>query len=514
MTRTNVVRSWVSVLVSLGCATTALAQESFEGRTQAIVSHEYLSTGRTYNHPSSLAETRAGTLVFATVGGASEGESTSILVTRKPKGGAWSAFVEVTPVRQMFDPVLYQPRAPGAPLLLSYYNDCCEDARLRISNDDGVTWSDEMTLPAVNDPDYRQPRFELAEQNPPLEMPDGSLWGSVTRRGGGYNMSWLTIVPANNYTGRENGGGPWRALRIPGHTGQGALLVVKPDEQAGGVYKNFAVVERCDFFGCTGGTKITYTSDGGRTWSPDRPIEITGNKVGNSYADVHSGIAAISLDVRGGPARGWHLVAGAGNIAIQGGRIHRGCIRVVLSSDAQKWEEVLELRMLQGGEEQADPTFIQGADRKVHLLWTGRGAKTLRHVVLDPDVLVGNKAAPAPGPLPPAGDGGATTSPDGGSSPSVDAGTQQEDEDSPRPPAVSSKDASASIPPTPGPGGTVPPTGGSVDAGSAAGDDDGARRTASGGCAVAAAPRTGSLAALLLATGLLLVRSRRARSKR
>jgi hypothetical protein len=51
------------------------------------------------------------------------------------------------------------------------------------------------------------------------------------------------------------------------------------------------------------------------------------------------------------------------------------------------WKQVLLLHENEPGED-ADPTLIQGRDRRVHLVFTGRKSPVVMHYVLDPDRLI------------------------------------------------------------------------------------------------------------------------------
>lgn len=368
--------------------------EKFEllanGKTKAILHSEYIPVpGAAYCHPSGIAVTSQGTTVVAASAGESEGENTTIVVLRKTKTG-WEKTGQFKPRGRSsgFDPQLFQPKRKDAPLLLFYYNGCCEDQYMRTSTDDGKSWSEEIALPSAKDvPGYNQDRFEGPEQNPPLEMPNGWLWCSHTRRGRGYSQSWISMIPPDNYTGKENKGTQWQAIKTPGASGQGSLLVRNPKELEKGIYKQMSLVIRT---GVGTPAAILHTEDAGKTWTEPEKFKVV-NNIGDNYNDVNAGVTALSLDVAGGKAQGIHLVAGAGNLIIDKKRIDRGCIRLLSSKDAKSWEEVLELRITTKTDqkEQADPTLLQGPDRRIHLLWTGRHATGFRYVILDPDVIKG-----------------------------------------------------------------------------------------------------------------------------
>ncbi|MBD3343742.1 MAG: T9SS type A sorting domain-containing protein [Chitinivibrionales bacterium] len=260
-------------------------------------------------------------------------------------------------------------------------------SRMRWSTDDGRTWSDAKQLPSSDNPLFQENRFIGPEQNPPLEHPNGWFWCSVGAHVSTSNGHIITMIPPDNYDG--TGGTSWQYKNTPfnpGNAGQGAFLVIDPDERTNGLYKNVAGVVRDNV---NGEVHITYTANGGEFWTSATKLPVS-NNIGNRRTALQAGGAAVSLDINGGPSQGRHLACAAGDAMINGTRKLRHVIRMVMSNDAHNWDEILEMRMENA--EQADPTLIQTSDRKIHLLWSGRGTGTtpLRHVVMDPDILIGN----------------------------------------------------------------------------------------------------------------------------
>jgi len=395
---------------------TALAvTPDFTGRTDAILSWEAIDTGLDYNHPSSIVELKNGDLVIAWAGGLNEGESTAIRVMRKVNG-IWQPMQTVTPVASMFDPVLFEPSANGAPLLLTYYKGCCHDQYVRQSFDNGATWSAEQKMyPAAGVSGYNQDFMEAAEQNPPLELPGGDLLASHDRwQDGASTSNWVTRIPSDNLLG-DAGGTPWQltALDDAGVNGSelfgnGSFLVFDTGYQHLGLIVRRAI---------HGHPWFLESFDGGLTWS-DAVMPSISLLEGSG---PRAGISALSLDIDGGAAQGWHLFAGAGGAC----GLCRDFVVIAASQDGRNWDARLQVAI--GDGEQADPTLIQTADRNVHMLFTGRDSEPVRHMVIDPDVLLdiapgGNnppvalvQANPTAGdvPLPVSFDASGSSDPDG-----------------------------------------------------------------------------------------------------
>ncbi|MBD3422016.1 MAG: hypothetical protein GF398_18040 [Chitinivibrionales bacterium] len=184
------------------------------GRKKAVLTFEWIASGFSYSHPSNIEMTKNGTMLAVYAGGDSEGENTKIGVSRKAKGAkSWTTIANFSPGGKTsgFDPVIFEPSKAGAPLLLWYYDGCCEKQFMRTSSDDGLTWSSEFRPPRTSQYNHNGGYFEGPEQNPPLEMPDGSLLCSYSvRQRGSTQQNWITKIPADNYTYfREDTGRPF-----------------------------------------------------------------------------------------------------------------------------------------------------------------------------------------------------------------------------------------------------------------------------------------------------------------
>lgn len=320
-----------------------------------------------YNHPSMLCETRDGTLIFMWNGGPAEGESGNrIFYARREKNSeVWSEPTRLER-RQIDFGALYQPKKPRAPVIAGYWLGAPRrsPAALRWSHDDGRTWTKRYSLPDAKDPFWAaapaKGRFRLS-MSPPVEFPDGTLWWASEQE---HSKPAIVVVPPNNYTGHKPDGTAWNSIQPKTFQKgvHGDFLILSPD------YNSILFVNR------EGGDYVTH--DRGATW-----------KVVKGIPKGSAGVGAVSLDVEGGPAQGWHVVAGSTHPRRDG-------LQVWISDDPEvpkSWRRVLALHRGRNSED-ADPSLIQGrTDRQIHLLFTGRGENKLKYYVVDPDTLISGK---------------------------------------------------------------------------------------------------------------------------
>lgn len=299
---------------------------------------------------SMLCETRKGTIVVMWNGGPSEAESGNrIFYIRRERGESRWSDPRRLENRQIDFGTIYQPRRkPDAPILAGYWLGAPKGSQTRmiVSHDDGKTWSEPMEYPTTTDPFWQDPparghyRWSMS---PPVEFPDRTLWFASEQR---HRWPAIVVVPPDNHTGR--GRTPWGSIHpevfIRGRGVHGDFLVLSPD------YKHVLYITR------QSGNYVT--RDGGRTWAPAPRVPKGG-----------AGVGALSLDVEGGPCQRWHLVAGCEHPRRDG-------LQVWLSSkplEPSSWRRVLVLHKGMPAED-AGPSMVQSPfDRKVHLLFTGRG---------------------------------------------------------------------------------------------------------------------------------------------
>ncbi|MBD3322830.1 MAG: hypothetical protein GF350_17150, partial [Chitinivibrionales bacterium] len=127
----------------------------------SVLRQEVGGVFQNFNHASTIAEASNGDLVIAWYGGGSEGSSsTRIWYSRKVKGSdVWTDAVPVDAggedASSCWNPVLFQPKKAGAPLLLYYkYSGNPNNWKgvVRTSTDNGATWSERIQLPSCSNP--------------------------------------------------------------------------------------------------------------------------------------------------------------------------------------------------------------------------------------------------------------------------------------------------------------------------------------------------------------------------
>jgi len=181
----------------------------------------------------------------------------------------------------------------------------------------------------------------------------------------------IEIVPP----GRLTGGKGWRRIELPisnssNHVIQPTFVVLDD------TYNNLLAITRRG----NGPGPIFRSIDGGASWKK------LSSTAGGRGAEV------ASLDIEGGPAQGWHVMA----VDDRGGR--ETDIRV--SRDGIKWTNPLRLKGAS-----TYPSMSQHKNRMLHVASAGNaevlpspviGWNVVRHYVLDPDVLVGIKTPSGP----------------------------------------------------------------------------------------------------------------------
>jgi predicted neuraminidase len=306
-------------------------------------------------HASTIAEAAPGRLVAAWFGGTREGApDVGIWVTRLESRG-WTTPVEVATGLQpdgtrhpTWNPVLFA--APGQPLRLFYKVGPSPRAWWGMemsSADGGRTWSTPARLPAP---------ILGPIKNKPVVLTDGSWlsasstedsptgWRVHVERSVDSGRNWSLVGPIDK--------GPWNLEAI-----QGSVLF-----HPGG---------RLQMIGRTrsGPVFSTWSSTGGRTWSPLEPLGLP---------NPNAGTDAITL------ADGRHLIVYNDAAPLPGSRGgKRYPLVIALSKDGVCWTKaaVLEDEPMPDG--YAYPATIQSADGLVHITYTWNRQR-IRHVVVDP----------------------------------------------------------------------------------------------------------------------------------
>jgi hypothetical protein len=309
------------------------------GATEAIVEHQMVVLPFDYNHPASLGMTNEGTIIviYRSSGPrqgsgdpVGEGAAAFIYCSRRPADSMWSE-----PILIHADSILCEApnvfQIPGSDTILSWYiTDAALNANrgmqknylasqnygVRISIDDGVTWSDEIALPEIDrateqisDTAYKWltnygHTWPYPDRNSFVLMPNGDLAGFAGTEGD-YEGSWdydhwrhmYIRIPRNNLFHMNPDGDPWEAVPVGSESDWGmhgssitAFLLVF-DPQA----RKLASLSR--------GKNVAFSDDGGRTW---RCMGEGGGQMGNNTG------GALSLDWWDTTSvlNGWHVDGG------------------------------------------------------------------------------------------------------------------------------------------------------------------------------------------------------------
>ncbi len=295
-------------------------------------------------HASTIVETPAG-LVAAWFGGTREKAPDVGIWLSRHVGGAWSAPVEVAngvqpdgPRLPCWNPVLFLPK--GGPLLLFYKIGPSPDAwwgMLRMSADNGATWSDATRLPyGMIGP----------VKNKPVQLAAGAiLCPSSTEQGGPWRLRFETTSDL---------GKSWM-LSHPSSPGDPPLDAIQPSILFLGGEKLLAIGRTKQ-----GAIFQVPSDDFGKTW---------GTVTATALPNPNSGTDAVTL------RDGRHVLIY--NHTKRG----RSPLNVAISSDARDWQAALVLESEPG--EFSYPAVIQTADGLLHVTYTWN-RKCVRHVVLAP----------------------------------------------------------------------------------------------------------------------------------
>ncbi|HEV7280620.1 MAG TPA: sialidase family protein [Pirellulaceae bacterium] len=305
-------------------------------------------------HAATIAETPQG-LVAAWFGGAQEGAAdVGIWVSCRTAEG-WTAPAEVAtgqgadakgPAKRLpcWNPVLFQ--MPRGPLLLFYKVGPSPSAwwgMLTKSDDGGVTWSAPAKLPqGILGP----------IKNKPI-LVNGKLLCPTSSEHDGWRVHFEFYDPSTgewSRTGVINEGDAPQAIQPTLLThGDGSLQALCRDRNGDGSILS------------------TRSSDGGKTWSPLKPLALP---------NPNSGIDAVTLK------DGRHLLVY--NPTRRSGPSPRGRAKlsVAVSADGETWTDVGVLEN-EPGKEFSYPAVIQLADGTVAIAYTWRRER-IRVVTLDP----------------------------------------------------------------------------------------------------------------------------------
>ncbi|MBD3421695.1 MAG: hypothetical protein GF398_16390 [Chitinivibrionales bacterium] len=378
-------------------------QPTHDGKTQSIDSELFVVKDYSYGgvgevHSATIAQAKNGDLVCAFYGGYEEGEDDVGIYVSRFSGSSWTNPQRVENANGdtvCWNPVLFQPSGPNAPLLLWYkhggwHNNLLDKPNskegwhgvIKTSNDNGNTWSSRKDLPSTSNNYFSKwgAQYIGPTKNKPLEMPDGSLLcGSSIEKNerSDWNIHIEKVTPSDYTTGYSVYWGPNNSNLFI----QPAFLYMNASKT------NLKMVVR---EGVNGDAEIGSSSNSGESWGSFSTISVSG-----SITALKGGIDAQTLN------NGWHVIVGS-----QGSDRQNGML-VAISDDAQSWSTELMLEKNVGsgyhgqdGHRVEYPSVILDKNNKLQLVYTtgdhiegaagrGRNKKCIKHVTIDPDILTG-----------------------------------------------------------------------------------------------------------------------------
>jgi predicted neuraminidase len=341
----------------------------------AVVLAEFVNPNPPYHtsHASTIAQTRSGTLVAAWFCGSAEGHADVSVCFARKIGDRWSRAAEVANGIQTvgkryeaWNPVLFQD--PQGALFLFYKVGPADDwwGMVIQSADGGRTWGKPQRLPdGILGPD----------KDKLLVLPDGTwLAGSS----GQSDKSWRVHFELSRDRGKT-----WTLVgpvdRGAGFDAIQPTILILPH----GLIEALCRTKQ-------GVIAMTWSRDGGRTWTPLAATELP---------NPNSGIDAVTL------ADGRLLLVynHSAHLPNWSGHGNRYPLDVAISRDGIKWKHVLTIEDAPSSnapiqlspptrDEQLDvfgdkgfsyPAVIQTSDGLVHITYTWN-RRMIKHVVVDP----------------------------------------------------------------------------------------------------------------------------------
>ena len=337
----------------------------------AIVSNEFIYEQAPYPecHASTIVETAQGGLVAAWFGGTKEkNPDVCIWVARYDLAKkAWTPGVEVTNGVQpdgtrhpTWNPVLFQPRGRGVPLLLFYKVGPTPRTwwgELRTSTDGGKTWGDAKRLPdGIFGP----------IKNKPVQLADGTILCPTSDETDAQPSKWRVYFERST-----DGGKTW--AKTPFLNDGVTISAIQPSilfhDKIGGA--------KLQAVGRTRQDKVFTVSsdDAGKTWGQMALLDNMPNP--NSGTDAVTLKDGRHLLVYNPVPKAPKLPPGAPKT----GARDRTPLVVGLSRDGREWKQVVVLEDQLG--EYSYPAIIQTSDGRVHITYTWKRER-VKHVVLDP----------------------------------------------------------------------------------------------------------------------------------
>lgn len=318
---------------------------------KAIVLREFVApTPPTrQSHASTIVETPAG-LVVAWFGGKQERDPSVGIWLSRQVNGRWSAPLEVADGVQSdghreptWNPVLFLPH--NGPLMLFYKVGPDPQhwrGMVKTSSDNGVHWSAAHALPDG---------FLGPIKDKPVQWADGSIVSPSSTEHGRWTI---------HFELSHDGGLTWQhSQAVPNPEG---IEAIQPSLLP---WRN----GRLQAIGRTKQDRLfsTWSSDGGRTWSPLKLLELPNPNSGIDAVMLADGRACLVYNPTTHGKDWWE---------------GRGTLALAVSGDGEHWKQVLTLEHSPGAEF-SYPAVIQARDGTLHLTYTWKRLR-IAHVAVDP----------------------------------------------------------------------------------------------------------------------------------
>ncbi len=315
-----------------------------------------------YAHASTISETNDGLLASWYAGDADQVTSMVLWLSRFD-GRNWSAPRRLAAGRDVrneelpvWNPVLFQPTR--GPLLLFYRvgpNPREWWTVVRVSADDGISWSDPVRLPAGYLGPIRTKPVQLSNKD--------IVMGSSTEYDG-----WVAHIERFTF--------PEQSSRTPVDQWLNRLQLASAWTKTEPIHsiRDFAAIQPAVLRHdneilqvlCRtqqGVVSESWSSDGGSTWSP---------MVSTGLPNPSAGIDAL------------RLFDGRFLLVSNPTRTGRKKLSVSVSENGIDWREVFVLE--NGDDEYSYPSAVQTRDGNIHITYTVK-PKWMKHVVLDPELI-------------------------------------------------------------------------------------------------------------------------------
>ena len=347
-------------------------------RAEVVVEEQFVASSFTrYAHAPTIVQTRKSErLVVAWFGGSSEGDDdVSIWINHREKDSSvWSQPVELDDGAgsACWNPVLFEPSSGP---VLAYYRIGDEIAEwvghVKTSEDEGLTWSARHPLPKSSAHIHHTNggRFIGPVKNKPLELPDGTLLcGSSNNTGPRTHME---LAGPDDYVNQFQ-----LLATLSGPEAIQPTFIVHTDD-----FQVIQTICRHEHSGQIASPLTATSYDMGRTWEPLRDL--------NLHGVSPSGLDAITLTNLNSRRNRWFVLAYA-----RGDDQQR--LSVAISTDGENWDMVLpELEYNGEDTEMEYPSMIQSQDGLIHMVISWGRSQKIKHLVLDPWALTGEKPGDA-----------------------------------------------------------------------------------------------------------------------